>query len=242
MALTYDGFNLTQYAFVQIERPVAPSVRVSTEDVPGRDGTRYVGATLDKYAVTAHCVLRRKYIPNWATVRNTLAVAFTKREPCELYIPDDAGRYRMATARIDASVREPLMPPVAFDIYFECQDPFSYGDLKTATIPSGGSVTINIDGMFATEISIVATSAVRNSSSLVWGVRFDEGDFLHVATGSSSSRSVEIDCGARSVKIADATAMVTLDSLWPQLESGSHVARMDQGTGAATLKWREGWL
>lgn len=242
MALTYDGFDLTQYAFVQIERPVAPSVRVSTEDVPGRDGTRFVDATLEKYTITAHCVLRRKYIPTWESVRRTLASAFTKREPRKLYIPDDGGYYRMATATINSSVNEPLMPPVTFDVTFECQDPYAYSELKTATIPSGGSVTINVGGVSAFDIAITANSAVRNSSSLVWGVRFDEGDFLHVVTGSSSSRKVEIDCAERSVKIAGATAMVTLDSLWPQLEMGSHVVRMDQGTGAATIKWRERWL
>jgi hypothetical protein len=89
---------------------------------------------------------------------------------------------------------------------------------------------------------LVAPSAVRNYSTGLWGVRFDGGDFLRVALASSTARAVEIDGSRRTVKVANATDMATLDSSWPKLEPGSHVARMDQGTGAATLTWIERYL
>ena len=87
----------------------------------------------------------------------------------------------------------------------------------------------------------MANSAVRNSSSLVWGVKVDNADFVHVATGSSSSRKVEIDSEKRICKVANAIALPTLDSDWIVLEPGAHTVAMDNGTGAATLSWVERW-
>jgi hypothetical protein len=172
-----------------------------------------------------------------------LAAAFTKLGERVLTLPDEPDLYRMATASLTDNVQAPLVPPVEFSVEFVCHDPVAYGDEHSVTIPSGGSVEFEVGGTLpAVGIGVVAASAVRNSSSGVWGVRFDEGDFMHVALPSSSSRKVEIDADNRTVKVANATDMITLDSSWPKLEPGSHVARMDQGTGAATLTWIERYL
>ena len=219
MSLTYDGFDLTRYALVKLERPVGPSLRIETEQVPGRNGEIPVSVELETLHIVAHCTLRRRYYHRWDRVRMELATAFTKLGEHILTLPDEPGMYRMATASLTDNVQTPLEPPVEFSVEFE------------------------VGGMLpAVDISVVAESAVRNNSSGVWGVRFDEGDFMHVALPSSSSRKVEIDADNRTVKVANATDMITLDSSWPKLEPGTHVARMDQGTGAATLSWIERYL
>lgn len=243
MSLTYDGFDLTRYAFVQLERPVGPSLRVESEQVPGGDGSVLMSLQLDELTITAHCTLRRRYYHEWERVRMELAAAFTKMGERELTLPDEPGLYRMATASLSNSVKTPLEPPVTFDVEFTCHSPVAYGDVHSVAIPSGGSVEFEVGGMLpAVDIGVAAASAVRSSSSGVWGVRFDEGDFMHVALPSGSSRKVEIDADGRTVKVANATDMITLDSSWPKLKPGTHVARMDQGTGAATLTWIERYL
>lgn len=242
MSLTYDGFDLTRYALVQIERPVGPSLRIESERIPGRDGEVTTSFELDKLAVTAHCTLRRRYYYEWERVRMELAKAFSKMGERVLTLPDEPGLYRMATASLSENVTTPLDPPVTFDVEFVCHDPVAYGIEHSVTVPSGGSVEFEVGGMLPVGVRIVATSAVRNYSSGVWGVRFDEGAFLHVALASSTARNVEVDSPSRTVKVANATDMVTLDSTWPKLEPGTHVARMDQGTGAATLSWIERYL
>ena len=124
---------------------------------------------------------------------------------------------------------------------FTLVDPVAYGDTQTAALPSGGSVSINVNGTAPTYLNVVAASAVRNISAQVWGVKVDNADFIHVATGSSSSRKVEIYSEERICKVANALTLPTLDSDWIKLNPGTHTIAMDYGTGAATLSWVERW-
>jgi hypothetical protein len=72
-------------------------------------------------------------------------------------------------------------------------------------------------------------------------VRFDDGDYLRVAIPTSSATPVEIDCESRVARVGGNVSMVTMDSDWPMLSPGRHVARNDVGTGSATLTWEERW-
>lgn len=242
MSLTYDGFDLTRYAFVKIDRPVGPSLRIDTEQVPGRDGELPVSFELEKLQLVAHCTLRRRYLHQWPRVRAELATIFTKRGERTLTLPDEPGIYRMATASLSGSVLTPLEPPVTFDVEFVCHSPIAYSDERSAMVPSGGTLEFQVGGTLPAPVSLKAASAVRNASTGLWGVRFDGGDFLRVALSSNAARKVEIDTPKRTVKVANAADMVTLDSSWPKLEPGVHTAVMDQGTGAATLTWIERYL
>ncbi len=242
MSLTYDGFDLTRYALVQIERPVGPSLRVDSERIPGRDGEVLTSAELDKLTLVAHCTLRRKCYYRWERVRMELAAAFSKPGEHVLTLPDEPGLCRMATASLTDNVRTPLVPPVEFSVEFTCHNPIAYGIEQSVTVPSGGEVEFEVGGMLPVGVRLAAESAVRNGTSGVWGVRFDEGDFLHVTLPSGTARTIEIDGDRRTVLVAGATDMITLDSSWPKLAPGSHVARMDQGTGAATVSWTERYL
>ena len=111
----------------------------------------------------------------------------------------------------------------------------------TLTVPSGGSISFNVGGTYRARPRITA-SAVRDSSSQVWGLKLDNADFVHVVTGSASARSVDIDCDGRTCIVNSSTSMITLDSDWLELAPGTHTLVMDKGTGAATVKYRERWL
>lgn len=240
--LTFGGFDLNQYAQIRLERQPGPSTRVSTQEVPGRSGEVFLGATLEPFVVIAHCTLKRAYVGDWDSVRKTLAAAFCPTVLKTLILPDEGGLERTASASFTSNVTEPAEPPLEFDVTFTDHDAVARGEFRTSTVPSGGSATISVAGTLPATLSIVAASAVRSPSSLVWGLRFDEGEALRVDTGSEYARSVEIDCGRRTCRVAGATAMITPTSVWPSLTPGEHTVRMDQGSGAATLTWQERWL
>ena len=210
-----------------------------TRDISGRNGAVFVGM---KYGVAT--VSFTIAIPGDVETRrvalSTLGKWLKVDEPKPLYLPDTPDRYYLAvpdgaldlTRCIDAEMTT---------VSFMLTDPVAYGDNQTASLASGGSVTINVNGTAPTWLNVVANSAVRDSSALVWGVKVDNTDFAHVATGSSSARKVEIYSDDRVCKVANAVSMITLDSDWLMLEPGSHTVVMDYGTGAATLSWVERW-
>ena len=242
MSLTFDGFDLTRYTYVRLDKPVGPGMRVSTEQVPGRAGDLVTAMVADTLTIVAHCTLKRRYITQWERVRMELAKVFTATEPKILQLPDEPELYRYATASLTSGVSMPLEPPVMFDIEFVCHDPTAYRDEHSVTVPGGGSVTFDVGGLLPARVRIVAASALRNNTTYLWGIRFDEQDFARVKFASAGTKSVDIDCAKRIALVAGATSMITVDSHWIELSPGQHTARMDQGTCAATLSWIERYL
>lgn len=240
--LSFDGINLSQYLHVRIERSIGPTPRAEVREVSGRHGDVVLGVSREPYEVLAHCRVKPAYMGAWDSTRRVIAAAICKDAECVLTLPDEDGLWRYAVASPSSSIATPLDPETEFDIVFTCHDPIARGETKTATVPSGSSASITIGGTCPTTVHVLATSAVRDASSLVWGIQFDNGNFLHVKTGSSSARRVEIDCEKRSCKLANVASMVTLDSNWPKLAPGTHTVNMNHGTGAATLTWVERWL
>ena len=240
--LTFGGFDLNRYAYVQLERQPGPSLRSYTQEVSGRSGEAFLGATLEPLVVIAHCTLRRSYVRDWDAVRSALEAAFCVTERKQLTLPDEGGLTRMASATFSSTASEPVDPPVEFDITFTDHDACAYGATRTATVPSGGSVSVTVDGTLPTYPVLSCASAVRSTSTNLWGVRLDNGDVLRVDTGSDSARRVDIDCCNRTCKVAWATSMITLDSNWFVLTPGTHTLRMDQGSGSCSITWRERWL
>ena len=218
-----------------------PAARAETTDVPGRDGTVLRAITYEARKITLEC---RVFDERWNDFERTLdhlayhglnhgllevSVRTHPGESYSAYLEDISQGDRIGGTGIGY-----------VEMSFVAPDPYRHSELMEVTVPSNGdSVTFHVGGTYTAQVSVSAASAVRSSGSKVWGVRFDEGTFMHVATGSSSSRSVAINCVDRSVVVNNGTAMVTLDSDWPELWPGEHTARIDEGSGAATLMWRE---
>lgn len=242
MSLTFDGFDLTRYAFVRLDRPVGPKMRIETTQVPGRAGDIVTSMVADTLTIVAHCTLKRRYLTQWERVRMELAKVFTASEPKVLHLPDEPELYRHATASLSNSVSMPLIPPVTFDIEFVCHDPIAFRDEHSVIVPSGGSATFDVGGLLPARVRIVASYAYRNGSTYLWGLRFDEGDYVRVKFPSSGAQSVDIDCAARTALVSGATSMITATSHWVELAPGSHTARMDQGSGTCTVSWIERYL
>ena len=217
-----------------------PSAEAETVDVPGRDGTVLMGITYGPRTITLECRTFERTWDDFELLRDRLVTSLMTREEFRLVVRTHPLEYYMAHLEsISEGERIGGTGIGELELTFIANSPWRYGRSCEVTVPSGGSVTFHVEGNMPAVASLSASAAVRNSGSTVWGVRFDEVDFVHIATGSASARAVEIDGMTRSAKVGNATAMITLDSNWPLLEPGTHVARMDEGTGAATLTWQE---
>jgi len=215
-------------------------VRADTTDVPGRNGTVLQGITFPPRPITLEC---RAFKNTWAEfdlLKDELVTALSTGDVMQVMTRNHPSEYYLAYfSSLTEGDRMGGVGIGAFELEFIAPDPARYGATRTATLPSSGSVEFTVGGNRPVGVSISAPSAVRSSGSQVWGVRFDENDFLHIATESSSARTVVIDGEKRTATVAGATKMVTLDSDWPKLAPGTHTARRDEGTGVATITWQE---
>lgn len=210
-----------------------------TREVNGRDGEAFVGLTYGASSV-AFTIAAIGGPEERRTALSTLGGWLKVDGPKPLYLPDTPDRYYLAVPDGALDLARCIDGELA-TVTFMLTDPVAYGDSHTAALASGGTATINVSGTAPTYLNVSADSATRNSSSLVWGVRVDSQDYVHVATGTSSPCKVEIDSGERVCKVANAVTLPTLDSDWLKLEPGTHTVAMDHGTGAATLSWTARW-
>lgn len=215
-----------------------PPAKLETEDVPG--GVEVVGVSRDQMEITLDC---RAILDTWADfnslvsslgaligTRASLTTRSHPSEPYDAYLTSVTTGERVGGTGIGEITMTFVVP-----------DHSRTGDTSTVAIPSAGSATFTVSGTASPSLVISATAAVRDPESLVWGVRFDEGAFLHVKLPTSSETAATIDCSRRVVTVGGVTSMVTLDSDWPALSKGSHSVRMDKGTGAASMTLTERW-
>ena len=240
MSLIYNGHDFSTLFVWGDPQITILNAKPDTREVSGRNGAAFVGMTYD-VATVAFTIAVLGDAETRRVALSTLGGWLMVDEPKPLYLPDTPDRYYLAVPGAGLELTRGFGGELA-QVTFTLVDPVAYGETQTASLASGGSVSINVNGTAPTYLNIVAESAVRNSSAQVWGVKVDDVDYVHVATGSSSSRKVEIYSENRICKIADALTLPTLDSDWLKLEPGTHTVTMDYGTGAASLSWVERWF
>lgn len=233
-----DYTDVLQVASVEMPAiaKTSPDLRYAT----GRDGASLTGNRLEPLEIKVKARLVTDTIDPREIQHEWAKVAATMRhdEPVPLSLTD--GIYWLAVLA-DETKLDFNSYSAYCTLTFLCPDPIAYGREHTVTVPSGGSVTFNVGGSYPAKPKIEA-SAVRDSEALVWGIRLDGGDFLHIATGNASARTVSVDCGERTCVVNSEPSLPTLDSDWLAFEPGSHTLVMDKGTGAATVTYTERWL
>ena len=237
----YGGVDYTEILQVaSLDMPALPKTSPDLRYATCRDGALLAANPLEPLEIKVKVRLVTDTIDPRDIQRKWAEVAATMRhsEPEPLSLSD--GIWHMAVLADETKLD--FKSYSAFStLTFLCPDPVAYGDERTITVPSGGSVTFNVGGTYPAK-PVVTASAVRDSESLVWGIRLDGGDFLHIATGDASARGVAVDCDARTCVVNSEPSLPTLDSDWLVFEPGTHTLSMDEGTGAATVTFRERWL
>lgn len=237
----FDGVDYSSLIDVaSIDMPALPTAAADLRTATGRDGALLAGNPLEPLEIKVKARLAIDSIDPRDIQRAWALVAAGMRTdgPRQLNLTADV--YRMAVLT-DAVPLEYNSYSAIAELTFVCPDPVAYGDERTVTVPSGGSVTFEVGGTYPAKPTIAA-DAVRDGTSEVWGVRLDDGDCIHVATGSSSAREVEVDSDRRTCTIEGDPSMITTDSDWLVLDPGMHTLAMDKGTGAATVTFVERWL
>lgn len=216
-----------------------PATKAETVDVPGRHGTILREVTFEPRAITLEC---RAFCEKWAqfdALKDRLASELLGRE-VNLTVRTHPDEYYVAyLSEMTEGDRIGGTGIGALELAFVATDPLRYGETKQVTVPSAGTATFRVGGTMTASVALSATAAVRDNSTGLWGVQFDQVDYLYVAPSVGTAVTVAIDCDDRSVKVAGATSMVTITSDWPVLEPGAHSVTMTKGTGAATLTWQE---
>ena len=237
--IAFDGHDFESLFIVGDPSLSFAVPKPTLDDAEGRDGQVVRGMRFGSGAVSFRLGFRGT--PDERRIAlSTLAGWLDVDEPKYLVLPETGWRYK---AIPDGAVE--TTRGIGGDIHkvkFAIVEPAAYGLERSVTVPSGGSAGILVNGTYPTRPTITAQSAVRDSTTQVWGIRMEDGTFVHVPTGSASARSVSVDCESRVAKVANAAAMPTLDSDWLVLTPGDHTITNDQGTGASTFSWFERWL
>lgn len=238
--VTFDGHDLTALARVSDLRTSVLARDVRCEDVPGRDGSVYTGATLRARTITLTLTLVGAGMEQRRERARELAAILNVAEPRPLSISVDGGRYYMAVPSTDDVAR--IRPAAdSFDVEFTVPDPVARGEQRTVTVPSGGSVTFDVGGTYPTRPRVSAAAAANGSGGF-WRLRLEDGSYL-LATipGNVSTAPVAADCEARTLRVNNFVALLVPEADWLVLQPGSHTLEMT-GTGAATVTFEERWL
>lgn len=237
--VTFNGQNLTNSYYVSDLRSQLLPRDLMMQEVPGRDGMLYTGARLAKRTIPLRFTTMSKDMATRRAAARVLASILAVDEPKPLHISVDGDLYYMA---VPTSTSEDTnwMNATSFDVEFECPDPVAYGEKKTLTVPSGGSLTFTVNGTYPTMPKISVASAAN--TDVFWLLTLENGDFLSVTLPTGvGAVPIVADCEQRTLKVNGSVAMLQPYADWLVLTPGQHRLTMN-GTGAATVEYYERWL
>lgn len=239
MSLIYNGHDFADLVAYGDPEYTMLSSNVQMAGSENRNGDIVLGKTWGVASLTFRIGIKGT-MEHRRNVLSTIASWLDVDEPKKLTVPDMPGRYFLAIPSGDVATLRGYDGEIA-TLKFSITDPIAYGDETSVRVPSGSSITFYVGGTAAAKPTISVLTAFRDSTALVWGLRLDEQDFIHVATA-TGGHSVKVDCLNRTCIVDNQVSMITLDSDWFELKPGKHTLRMDYGTGDAYVKFVERWL
>jgi len=217
-----------------------PELKVDVFDRVGGDGSVLRSAHLGERTITLECRAYRNRWREFDRVKDEMSQLLLKDGEQVLSLRNHFGEYYMARlVAFEESDRIGGTGIGQFTLTFTAYDPIRFGAKQRATVPSGGSVDIDVSGSYPATFTVSASLASRDSSTKLWGLRFDYGDFLYVSVPTTNSTSISLDSYTRLVRVSNQPSIVTLESNWPRLDAGRHTVDMTMGTGSATIEWQE---
>lgn len=242
--VTFNGHDLTaDYIVSNLRVPLLPRT-LETVDVPGMDGALLSSVRLAQRTVTLTLSAMGTDLEQRQAAARSLAAILAVDEPKPLYIGIDSGIYYMAVPNSEDDP-ERYVNATSFEVAFECPDPVAYGELKTLTVPAGGSLTFTVGGTYPAKPT-ASLSVTPTASNRLWKLALEDGTYLAYTipgTG-TTARAIAADCAARTLKVDNVVKMLAADADWLVLAPGSHTLT-NQGNataGATTVTYRERWL
>lgn len=235
----YNGYVLSDFLqVIDVGKPSAGRVN-STKQVSGMDGTLLTGSTLAPVTIPVTFLLSEMDMTERRERIRELSYMIRSREPARLEFASDNGLYYMAVPDGEVPIQDHVRAGKVV-VGFRADSPILYGAERSVTVPSGGSARIMVGGTYPTEPTITGSLTGDSTADHVWGLRVDEGSYLHVSLG-NGQREVVADCERCVVTVDGTVTLPTLDSDWLRLDIGPHTLANDVGSGACTVTWRERW-
>lgn len=237
--VTFDGNTLNDLFFVGTVSVELPEFAPELVDLKG-NGSAVLGTRMGGPSISIRLVAKPARGRRRERSVSTLLSWLDVDGPRWLTLSRDGGLRRWCVP-MGAPTNEDADWNDSIVVTFRQVDPALFGATRTATIPSAGTVTVDVGGDYPTEPTIAATSAVRRASDQLWGVTLDNADSLLVKVDTPLASAITIDCGARTCVVGTTKCVPTLESDWWALTPGEHTLTAGAGTGAATVTWVERW-
>lgn len=238
--VTFDSYELTRdYVVSDLRTSLLPRT-VSTQDVPGRDGALYTGVRMAPRTITLTLTAVARTPEQRQEAARNLAALLAVDEPRRLWLSIDGGIIHMA---VPASIADATRyaNATSFEVTFECPDPVAYGQTRTVTVPSGGSVEFVVGGTYPT-MPTISASAAGNGINGYWRLLLDDVSHLDATIPAGvGTAPVVADCQARVLRVNGSVTMLDAASDWLALAPGEHELAM-HGIGAAIVTYVERWL
>lgn len=235
--LVYNGFDFSPYLRCNPRRPLVPPTSVTTDELPGRDGTRFREARLGELKIPVGVELRARTGDDIAELRHRLAGHLWSAEPAPLFLGDDPFRYHLAVLDGESEL-DVLWKTGQTELTFRAPDPVMYGADREAAL--SGTAEVWVGGNHAT--TPVVEVVPQGTSLRVEHVGLGKAVEVEAEGSFDGTKTLLIDCGAEHCELGgvNADARVTLESDFFDLEPGENVIRVTGGTG--TVRWTERWL
>lgn len=238
--ITFDGHRFNDRFYVGDVSVGMPELAARVEDREYSDGSRVRGMRLGSLEVAVQLVVKPS---RGRTARETLSELMTWLHvdgPRPLSLSSDRGLWRLCVPTGAPQIDDHQWND-RVTVTFLQVEPALYGDRRSVTVPSGGTVQLAVGGDYPTKPTISSDAAIRDPTTQQWGVRLDDREVMRVKVPVSTTSTVRMDCAERTAQVNGATTTPTLTSDWFSLEPGAHTIRNDQGTGACVLAWYERW-
>lgn len=236
----FDGEELTALGNVSDLRQALLPRSIATSDVPGRDGSMYLGARLAPKDVSMTLTITEQPGAERNAKLRQLAEILARDGERALLIGDEGGLWRKASCTAGGDMAR-YLNGVSQPLTFRITDPVYYGEQASATVPSGGSVTFEVGGTYPALPTITAEAA-GNGSGGFWRITREDGAYIEATIPSGvTTAPVVADCAGRVLRVNGQVVVLTLNADWLALEPGEHTLTMT-GTGAATVEWTERWV
>ena len=238
--VVFDGHRLNDRFYVGEVAVGLPEFVPSIEDHPAFDGARMVGKRLGTVGIDIALVTKPVQGEAPREALSDLMAWLDVDGPRRLALSEDRGLWRLCVPRGAPQVQDDRWNDRVV-VSLTQLEPALYGLEREVTVPSGGSVTVRVGGDYPTKPTISSDAAVRDSTTLLWGLRLDGSALMYASVPVGTASSVVMDCAERTCSVNGATTIPSLTSDWFELTPGTHTFENAQGSGASVVRWYERW-
>ena len=236
--MIYNGFDFEPWMDTRlITRTFMPSMKVTTQEVPYRQGERFANARFEPLSIIVRARWKASVGDDMAALRRVMVEKLACFEEAPLYVDDDRhlGIWYKAVL-VNPGELDTLWYTGAAEFEFTAYDPIGYGEKRKATI--GYNSNAWAGGSY--EAWPVFTCTPGGNVSYLKLTNMDTGDYVQITRSLTSSSEVVIDMGNCKVLVDGASVAPDFESIFFPLKPGANNLRLSSGSG--TAEWTDRYI